>query len=116
MATGTKEKATESTVSELFASMEVEESIHVPLRGRGLDPDVIKIREELEKMLTEGTARSFPNVEADKREFYARKVRSAGAMKTESLGEEIKVTTRYDKNTKKLIWGPDSVLKALVAK
>lgn len=115
MATATQNKGTntDEQVSELFQSMQVEDKINVPLRGRGTDPDVIKIREELETMLKDKTARSFQNVAADRREFYARKIRAAATLKGH---DEIKVTTRYDKATSKLIWGPDSVLKALAAK
>lgn len=107
MATKTKD---ESTGSSLLDSMEVEEELNIPLRGRGYDPDVIAIRETLEQSLTDRKARSFKNVEEGDRETYARKVRTAGEMKGKPT---IKVATRYDKHSKKLIWGPDEVLREM---
>lgn len=99
-------------VSELLKSMEVETEVHTPMRGRGYDPDVIAIREELEKALKEGTARSFPNCsDAKVRETLARKVRSAGEKMRGK--DEIKVATRYDQAQDKLIWGPKEVLDKL---
>lgn len=108
--TATAEGETETEAS-IFDDMEVEEKLTVPLRGRGFDADVLRIRQELEKMLDEGTARSFKNVTDEQREFYARKVRSAGG-----INPEIKVATRYDKLNKKLIWGPEAVLNKLAGK
>jgi hypothetical protein len=108
-------EASEAPVSDLIASMAVEEEVTVPLRGRGFDPDVIAIRAELEKSLEEGTARSFPNCADDKyRETLSRKVRTAGEKMTGK--PEIKVSTRFDKSNNKLIWGPKSVLDALANK
>lgn len=119
MPTATKNQSTTSTetpapVSELLAGMEVEESVGIPMRGRGYDADVLAIRAELEKCLIDGTARSFKGVSNDKkREEFARKVRSAGGMKGK---EEIKVGTRHDKINDKLIWGPAEVLNRLSQK
>jgi hypothetical protein len=117
MATKTQEAAveTEAPVTGLLASMEVEEEVTVPLRGRGFDPDVIAIRGELEKALEEGTARSFTNCQDQKhRDTLARKIRTAGEKMT---GRPIiKISTRYDGSSGKLIWGPKSVLDALASK
>jgi hypothetical protein len=111
MATAKTTQKTEApTVSSLMASMETVDTIDSPLRGRGYDADTLAIREQLEACLVDGKARSFPNVTEDKREDYARKIRTAGAMKNK---DKIKVSTRYNKATQKLIWGPAEVLRKL---
>lgn len=111
MAAKAADKSTAST--SLMDSMTTEDEVNTPIRGRGYDADTLAIREELEKCLTEGKARSFQNVPEDKREDYARKVRTAGAMRGK---DPIKVSTRYDKANSKLIWGPADVLKQLSSK
>lgn len=116
MAAATKNKVNESTESsDLFADMSVEKEITVPMRGRGYDPDTLRIREELEKALEEGTARSFHNCSDEKkREMLSRKIRTAG---TQLAGRpEIKVATRYDKASDKLYWGPAEVIEKLQKK
>lgn len=115
MATDTKKDSKQDVVpvTGLLADMEIEESVTIPMRGRGYDSDVVGIRAQLEACLTDGTARSFKNVSEEKREEYARKIRSAGKMKGKP---EIKVGTRYDKANSKLIWGPAEVLDTLSGK
>lgn len=100
----------------LLSLMEVEETVDVPLRGRPIDPEVVAIRNELEKMLKDNTARSFRNVDTDSKEFYARKVRNAGSLKSAEHPEGIPVATRYDRDNQKLIWGPQEVLRELSRK
>lgn len=101
----------------LFDQMEEVTELKIPLRGRAFDPDVLRIRDELEKMeanLKDGgepVARSFKGVTTDNREEFARKIRAAGQIKP-----EIEVTTRLDKHANKLIWGPTSVLNKLAGK
>jgi len=113
MATATAKKSTDTPTTSILDNMELETELSTPIRGRGYSPDVIAIRAQLEASLTDGKARSFPNVPEDKREEVARKIRAAGAMKNH---DPIKVSTRYVKATGKLIWGPASVLSALSSK
>lgn len=112
-AAGTKsETATTTTAAKtpsLLDTMEVEESVLIPMRGRGFDPDVLAIRGELEKMQKEGGAvRSFKDVAEEDKETYGRKVRAAG-----KIAPAIKVSTRYDKRTSKLFWGPSANFESL---
>ena len=113
MATKTAQKNTadtESTVSDLFADMEVEEEVTASRGGgRQHTADVLRIRQELEQMVEDGdeaAARSFKNVTAENREDYARKIRSAG-----KIHPEIKVATRLDSEKGKLFWGPSDVIE-----
>ena len=106
MPTTTKDKG-------ILGSMEVETELSAPVRGRSVSPEVLAIRTELEKCLAEGTLRSFTNVEKDKREDFARKIRSAGSMNGK---DEIVVSTRYIPSDSKLIWGPRSVMDQLSSK
>ena len=104
----------EAPVSDLLAGMEVVEKVTLPRRGRGVDPDTIAIRKVLVQQMEEGTARSFSNVDKEKRETFARKIRAAGKLTNQGDEKgEIKVSTRYDESAQKLIWGPESVLDAL---
>jgi hypothetical protein len=88
----------------LLDDMEVEEQITVPLRGRGTDPDLPKIVEELKKCLVDRNARSFKGITKENREPKARLIRKAGEI------AEIEVTTRLDEPTGKLYWGPSEVM------
>ena len=106
----TKAQETEDQVSDLFADMEIEEEVTASRGGgRQHTAEVLRIREELEKMVAEGdeaAARSFRNVTAENREDYARKIRSAG-----KIHPEIKVATRLDSDKGKLFWGPADVIE-----
>lgn len=96
-------------VSDLFADMEIEEEVTASRGGgRQHTAEVLRIREELEKMVEQGdeaAARSFKNVNSDNREEFARKIRSAG-----KISPEIKVATRLDSDKGKLFWGPADVI------
>jgi hypothetical protein len=101
------------TRTSILDDTEVVDSISIPLRGRQVSQDVLDIREALEAMVADGSARSFKNVTKENREEYARKVRAAAKLKGK---EPIEVGTRFDEAAGKLIWGPEDNLKKLSGK
>lgn len=112
-AAGTKDKNdAEAQVASKLKIGKVEK-LDAPLRGRGFSDDVIAVRAELEASLIDHQGRSFSDVEEDNKEEFARIVRSAGGMKKD---DPIKVTTRYVKATKTLLWGPKEVMDELSQK
>lgn len=101
------EAAAEATPSGILPPMEVEDDFNLPLRGKGYNSEVMTVRDELVKCMDEGTIRSFQNVDKEGKEKFARLIRKAGEL------AEIKTATRHDKNTNKLYWGPEEVMRKL---
>jgi hypothetical protein len=111
----TPQKST--TTASILDSMEtVTDVTALPRRGRQVSGDTIAIRAELVKQLSAKTpaVRAFVNVtDAKMAESLARRVRAAGKyIKGDDLGE-IQITTRFDAQGQKLVWGPSEVFKSL---
>jgi len=115
--TKTKDNATETApvVDDILANMEEVTEIVGGSRGRQPRPEVLKIREQLEKMLVDRTARAFRNLTEDNKEEYAKLVRSAGNMTTGGR-QKIATSTRWNPSTSTLIWGPKEVVEELSKK
>lgn len=90
-------------------SIGVEDSVPTRTRGRSYDALTIAVRDELLASNEDQKARSFSNVEPEKREEMGRRVRSAA----NAIGDDFEVNTIYDPDEKKLYFGPKSVIKKL---
>lgn len=94
----------------ILDKMSKEKEMPVPTRGRGLAPETIAVRDELNQCMKDRDIRSFSDVTVDGKDDYARIVRNA------ANHVDFEVSTRYDKSSKKLYWGPKEVMDELAEK